>query len=139
MFAPEPLKRTKRRLMDEINVTPIVDVMLVLLIVFMITAPMISSQISVRLPVTESEATAEKSDDPIELTISKDKRIFILNTEIPIGQLQHKLTAIAGQNSSKRILICGDAGAPYGYIVEVVDKVKIAGFDKVGLVTNSKH
>lgn len=138
MFVPEFLRRRKSALMDDINVTPVVDVMLVLLVVFMITSPMITSQINVKLPTAES-SSASQAEDPIELSISKEKRVFILNTEIPLSKLEKKLSAIAGQNFSRRILICGDAGAPYGYIVEVIDKVKLAGFDKIGLMTSAKN
>jgi biopolymer transport protein TolR len=138
MFVPEFLRRKKSPLMDDINVTPLVDVMLVLLIVFMIASPMLASQLNVRLPTAESSA-ASQDDDPIELSISKDKKIYILNTEIPLSQLGKKLTAISSQNFSKRVIICGDVGAPYGYIVEVVDKVKLAGFDKIGLMAVPKN
>lgn len=138
MFVPDFLRKKKSPLMDDINVTPLVDVMLVLLIVFMIASPMLASQLNVRLPAAES-SVASQDDDPIELTISKDRKIYILNTEISLSQLDKKLVAISSQNFSKRVVICGDVGAPYGYIVEVIDKVKLAGFDKIGLMAVPKY
>ena len=127
-------KSRKTKLIQEINVTPMVDVMLVLLIIFMVTAPMLVSQINVELP--HANAPSKKQvEDPIEISITKERKIYILNTVISINKLEKKLISITQRNFSRKILICGDAFVPYSQVVEVIDKVKIAGFNKIGLVT----
>lgn len=137
MIVPECFKRKKKYLIEEINVTPMVDVMLVLLIVFMVTSPMLVSNIDVRLPYAEATSNTESKEEPIEITVTKGKKIFILNSQVPLSQLQKKLLAISHSNFSVKILVCGDSMASYGDIIAVIDKIKLSGFHKIGLVTSS--
>ncbi len=139
MMVPECFKRKKTILLDDINVTPMVDVMLVLLIVFMITSPMLVSQINVKLPHSDSSLQTENKDDPIEISVTKDKKIYILNTLIPLSQLQKKLLAISHSNFEAKILVSGDSGASYGDIIAVIDKIKLSGFSKIGLITSTNQ
>ncbi len=139
MMIPECFKRKKNLLIEEINVTPMVDVMLVLLIVFMITSPMLVSQINVRLPHADSSLQTEGKDDPIEISVTKDKKIYVLSTLVPLSQLQKKLLAISQANFEAKILVSGDSGASYGDIVAVIDKIKLSGFSKIGLITSANQ
>jgi biopolymer transport protein TolR len=136
---PECFKRKKHLLIEEINVTPMVDVMLVLLIVFMITSPMLVSQINVRLPEADSSLQTESKDDPIEISVTKDRKVYILNTLVPLAQLQKKLIAISHANFEAKILVSGDSNANYGDIIAVIDKIKLAGFSKIGLITGTSQ
>jgi biopolymer transport protein TolR len=137
MMIPECFTRKKVPLIEDINVTPMVDVMLVLLIVFMVTSPMLVSQINVKLPHAEAGSQKESKEDPIEISVTKGKQVYVLNTLIPLSKLQKKLLAIARANFEVKILISGDSKASYGDIIDVVDRVKLAGFHKIGLVTSA--
>ena len=139
MMIPECFKRKKHLLIEEINVTPMVDVMLVLLIVFMITSPMLVSQINVRLPDADSSLQTESKDDPIEISVTKDRKVYILNTLVPLPQLQKKLIAISHANFEAKILVSGDSKANYGDIIAVIDKIKLSGFSKIGLITGTSQ
>jgi biopolymer transport protein TolR len=136
---PECFKRRKTPLLEDINVTPMVDVMLVLLIVFMVTSPMLVSQINVKLPHAEAGLQKESKEDPIEITVTKGKQVYVLNTLIPLSQLQKKLLAISRANLEVKILISGDTKASYGDMIDVIDKVKLSGFHKIGLVTTASQ
>ncbi len=118
----------------EINVTPLVDVMLVLLVIFMITAPMMTAGVTVDLPESAA-APVEGQDEPLTITIKKDGRVFIQETEVKLGELQDKLGAIAGENKQTRIFVRGDKGIDYGTVMETVGEVNAAGFLKIALIT----
>ena len=124
--------------MNEINVTPMVDVMLVLLIIFMITAPMLVAGIDVDLPETES-APMSGSDQPLVISINKKHQIFIVETRIKSKDLVAKLKNITKENTNKRIFIKGDKSVPYGIIVETMAKIQSAGFSKVALMSDIKY
>ena len=125
--------RYKYRAMSEINVTPFVDVMLVLLIVFMITAPLLTVGVPVDLPKTKA-ATINDSDEPLVITINKDGAVFVQETELPLDKLVPRLVAITGANPDIRIFVRGDRAINYGTVMEIMGTVSAAGFRKVALV-----
>lgn len=124
--------------MNEINVTPLVDVMLVLLITFMITAPLLVSGIKVDLPEIES-APVSGHDKPIVITISKNDILYINDTKIEQKELIPKLENIAKEKKDNRVFIRGDKSIPYGVIIENMYLIRTAGFTKVALILDTKH
>ncbi|MBI1910496.1 MAG: protein TolR [Deltaproteobacteria bacterium] len=127
-------KTTGRRHLSQINVTPLVDVMLVLLIIFMVTAPMMQEGIDVNLPKVEASGM-DTQDEPLVITISKDRRVFINDKPFNAAQLKTKLAAIHGNRKDKMILLKADESVPYGYIMSAMSDIRKAGFEKVGMVT----
>jgi len=123
--------------MSEINVTPLVDVMLVLLIIFMITAPLLTTGVSVDLPTTKSEAVAGQ-DEPLTITINKNREIFIGDNIVKAEALIIKLDAIAGLKKQSRIFIRADTELPYGEVMDLMSLITNAGFNKVALLTKQK-
>ncbi len=120
--------------MSEINVTPMVDVMLVLLVIFMVTAPLLTVGVQVDLPRTEASAV-EGQDEPLSVSITGEGRIFVQDTEVALDQLVPRLVAITGRNADLRIFVRGDKSIPYGRIMEVVAAINAAGYRKVALIT----
>lgn len=129
--------RGRNRLVSEINVTPLVDVMLVLLVIFMITAPMMISGINVDLPETKS-APLTGHDEPLTISIDKKGQIFIMDTKIDSNKLIPKLKAITSSRAKMktRIFVRGDKAISYGKVMSVVGEINSAGFSKVALITN---
>ena len=122
-----------RRILSEINVTPLVDVMLVLLIIFMVTTPLLQRGTDVELP---QAATAEvKEEERLTLTLTRDSRIFVNNEEIPRGALPARLKALAAGRRERLVYFRGDAAVPYGTVIEVMDALKRAGIETVGMIT----
>ncbi len=136
--SPTSSRRNKKQLMSEINVTPLVDVMLVLLVIFMITAPMMISGINVDLPDTRS-APMKGHDEPLAVSIDKNGSIYIMDTKIEEKNLVDKLKAITHAKMDTRIFVRGDKSLSYGKIISVVGEINAAGFSKVALITNVKH
>ena len=130
--------RKRSRLMSEINVTPMVDVMLVLLIIFMITSPMLVAGIEVELPKTDSAAVSG-NDKPLEITINKRGEIFLIETKIEKTKLVQKLKAITKGKNDKKIFVRGDKNIAYGEIVDLMAVIYNAGFTKVALVSDIKQ
>src|ERR1700738_4126388 len=124
------------RPMSEINVTPLVDVMLVLLVVFMITAPLLTVGVPVDLPQTQAPAINEPKE-PTVITVNKDGAIFIQETTVPIDTLVAKLQAVTGSNPDAVLYVRGDKDINYGRVLEVMSLVSSAGFRKVSLVAES--
>lgn len=124
--------------MNEINVTPLVDVMLVLLITFMITAPLLVAGIDVELPKTES-APLSGQFKPLVITIDKNNELYITETRIDPKELIPKLKNITKEKKDTRIFVKGDKSIPYGVIVETMSLVYNAGFTKVALISDIKH
>lgn len=122
--------------MAEINVTPMVDIMLVLLIIFMVTSPMLVSGVTVDLPETSATAVSGQ-DEPLSITIDKRGNVFIQDTQIKSSQLIAKLTAITGQKRDTRIFVRGDKKIDYGKVMEIVGAINAAGFTKVALITET--
>ena len=119
---------------SDINVTPFVDVMLVLLIIFMVTAPLLVPGIPVNLPKTQAKPLTENRE-PLTVTIKSDGSIYLQQTKVAPDTLVEKLQAIAANGDEERIHVRGDASVPYGRVVEVMGILNSAGFTKVGLVT----
>ena len=120
--------------MSEINVTPFVDVMLVLLIVFMVTAPLLTIGVPVDLPQTKAKPLAEERA-PLTLTINNEGKIFLQEQETELGVLVERLRAIADVSRDTRIYVRGDKSVAYGRIMEVMGTINGAGFNRVALVT----
>ena len=125
--------RGRYQAMSEINVTPFVDVMLVLLIVFMVTAPLMTVGVPVDLPKTKAAALND-SDEPLVLSIDADGVLYIQETETDLESLVPRLQAITGNNPDIRIFVRGDAAISYGQIMQVMGQVSAAGFKKVALL-----
>ena len=123
-----------KRFMSDINVTPFVDVMLVLLIIFMVTAPMMMQGVDVNLPQTTTK-DIKAQEDPLILTVDNNKQIFIEKTNIKIEDLETKLQKIFEMRRDKEILLKADKDVPYGFVVQVIAGVKRAGIDKLGMIT----
>ncbi len=131
--ARPPYKRRLGTSLSEINVTPFVDVMLVLLVIFMVTAPMIQSGISVNLPQAETESTP--AEEGLTLTITKDKYIHIENSVINQFLLEQKLKEYFYGKEKKIVFIRADESLPYGFVMRILDISKKAGVEITGLIT----
>ncbi len=126
-----------RSTISEINVTPLVDVMLVLLIMFMVTAPMMQQGIEVDLPKT-SASGVEPSEDPFVLVISSDQKISVAKQRIPFSQLQERLKAIFATRKNQQIYIQADRRVDYGFVAETMAEIRSAGITNIGLITQPK-
>ncbi|MBN2124474.1 MAG: protein TolR [Deltaproteobacteria bacterium] len=124
----------QKRLMSEINVTPFVDVMLVLLVIFMVTAPMMMQGLDVNLPQTTTK-NIKTREDPLILTVNKDREIFLEEHPLGLENLEAKVKSIFKYRRDKEILLRADREVPYGFVVQVMAAVKRAGVDKLGMVT----
>ena len=122
--------------MSEINVTPFVDVMLVLLIVFMVTAPLLTVGIKVDLPKVKATALTDIKD-PIEITVKFDGEVYIGESKVEVENLIPRLNAITEQNTEARIYIRGDRVVAYGRIMEIMSIINSAGYIKVALITQN--
>jgi biopolymer transport protein TolR len=127
--------RGRRRVMAEINVTPFVDVMLVLLIVFMVTAPLLTVGVPVDLPKTRAQALGQDRE-PLSVTIRSNGSIYLQNTPVPEDDLVPRLTAISANGYDQRIFVRGDKAVDYGRVMEVMGLMSAAGFTHIGLVTD---
>ncbi len=124
----------KKALMSEINVTPFVDVMLVLLIIFMVSAPLLTVGVPIDLPDTQAKAM-NADTQPITVSVNSEGKIFLQETEIPIEEVVPKLQAIAKTGYEERIFVRGDKAADYGTVMKVMARISAAGFKNIGLVT----
>jgi len=120
--------------LSEINVTPFVDVMLVLLVIFMVTAPMMLQGVDVDLPETTTQPLRVK-DEPLILTVKKDGKFYVGRKEIPVVVLRQKLEAIFEGRDSKEIFLRADKDAPYGLVVKALAAAREAGARQLGMVT----
>lgn len=125
------------RAMAEINVTPLVDVILVLLIIFMVASPMLVAGVSVDLPESSASPVAGQ-DEPLAITIDQKGQVYLQETAIKLGDLIPKLEAVTGENKDIRIFVRGDKKIDYGRIMEVVGAINGAGFTKVALITENQ-
>lgn len=128
----------RRSQFTDINVTPFVDVMLVLLIIFMVTAPLITAGVNVDLPESSAKPLPGQ-DEPLTLTITKENQIYIQETEVLLTSLDAKLNAIAGENKDARIFVKADKALDYGFVMQVMGKINAAGLFKVGLLTEAMN
>ena len=127
------IKRSEREPMSEINVTPFVDVMLVLLIIFMVTAPLLTVGVQVDLPETSADTLPEESE-PLTLTINSKGEVFIQETKIEFDNLIKKILAVSNNRTDTRIYVRGDKTINYGRVLEVMGKLSGSGFTKVALI-----
>ena len=128
------LKRSEREPMSEINVTPFVDVMLVLLIIFMVTAPLLTVGVQVDLPETSADTLPEESE-PLTLTINSKGEVFIQETKIEFDNLIKKILAVSNNRTDTRIYVRGDKTINYGRVLEVMGMLSGGGFSKVALIS----
>jgi biopolymer transport protein TolR len=120
----------------DINITPMVDVMLVLLVIFMVAAPMMTTGVTVDLPKT-SASPVSGQDEPLSVSIASDGKVYIQKTQVSVKELGSKLKAIAGTKKDTRIFVRGDKTVDYGRIMAVVSEINGAGFTKVALLTDT--
>ena len=129
-------RRNRSRPMSEINVTPFVDVMLVLLIIFMVAAPLLTVGVPVELPRSAASALPTDQEEPLTVTITADGRVQIQTTDTPRDTLVPKLRAIAAERESDRVFLRADGAIPYASVMEVMGALNAGGFSDVGLVTD---
>ena len=120
---------------NEINVTPFVDVMLVLLIIFMVAAPMMTTGVTVDLPKTKA-SSVPGNDEPVNVSIKRDGTIYVQNSEVEMDALAPKLQAILGEKTDTRIFVRGDTAIDYGQVMRVIGEINSAGYTKVALLTD---
>ncbi|WP_456391242.1 ExbD/TolR family protein [Profundibacter sp.] len=135
-------RRRRRRgghaaVMSEINITPFVDVMLVLLIIFMVAAPLVTVGVPVELPETAASALPTEQEEPLTITLTADGLIMVQETEIGMDQLIPKLRAISAERDSKMIYLRADGSLPYDSFAKVMGALNAGGFSNIGLVTDT--
>ncbi len=126
------------RPMSDINVTPFVDVMLVLLIVFMVTAPLLTVGVPIDLPESQAKQLESKKE-PLTISVDNEGRVFLQDTEIDIEELIPKLTAVAEQGVEERVFVRGDRTVDYGTVMRVMGRLNAAGFRHIALVTEMEQ
>lgn len=124
----------RRGLVAEINVTPMVDVMLVLLIIFMVTAPMMTQGLEVDLPETTSKALRQQ-EEPLLISLNKDGKIKLRNVSVSLEYLREQLNAMSDEDKKRPIYLRADKQVPYGDVVVLMADIKQAGFEKLGMIT----
>jgi len=127
-------RRGRKALVSEINVTPFVDVMLVLLIIFMVAAPLLTVGVPIDLPETQANALNSETQ-PITVSVNSQGQIYLQETEIPLDEVVAKLQAIATTGYDERIYVRGDRSADYGTVMQVMARISAAGYRNLGLVT----
>ncbi|ALI56660.1 protein TolR [Celeribacter marinus] len=134
-------RRSRRRgqsaAMSEINVTPFVDVMLVLLIIFMVAAPMMTVGVPVELPETAATALSQEEEEPLSITLTADGRVLLMTNEEPVEELVTKLRAIAAERTNDKVFLRADGSIPYADVVQVMGALNAGGFRNIGLVTET--
>ncbi|PIE55738.1 MAG: protein TolR [Desulfobulbus propionicus] len=126
--------RGRRGLVADINVTPLVDVMLVLLIVFMVAAPMMTQGIEVNLPKTTNKSLAQE-DEPVVVTLNKDGEIFLGKVKMDITLLRQQLSAATPEQKQEPVYLRADKTVPYGMVMETMGCIKASGYEKLGMIT----
>lgn len=126
----------KAAAMAEINVTPFVDVMLVLLIIFMVAAPLLTVGVPVELPKTAANALPTEQEEPLTITLTADGRMLIMTTEVAQADLIPRLTAIASERVSRKVFLRADGAIPYERVAQVMGALNAGGFNEIGLVTD---
>lgn len=129
--------RGGHRPMAEINVTPFVDVMLVLLIIFMVAAPLLTAGVPIDLPDSRAKAISDEDNKPLEVTVSKDGKIFVGETEVDQTRMITILSSMTENNPDRRIYIRADRGIDYGKVMSVLGEINGAGFSKVALISEA--
>ncbi len=127
-------RNDNRGIMAEINVTPLVDVMLVLLVIFMVTAPMMQQGVQVNLPKADTKAMTP-AEESVVVSVDKSGKIYINKDEVPTGDLKSRLTTMFASRAKKEVFLKADAGVPYGEVVRAMADIKGAGIERLGMVT----
>ena len=122
--------------MSEINVTPFVDVMLVLLIIFMVAAPMLTVGVDVELPKSAASALESENEEPLTITVTKEGKIVLQTSTIPREELVTRLQGVAAERSSNRIFLRADGAIPYEIVMQIMGALNAGGFQDIGLVTD---
>jgi len=130
-------RRNRARVMSEINITPFVDVMLVLLIIFMVAAPLLTVGVPVELPKTAATALATEQEEPLTITMVADGRLMIQTTETEPAELIGKLRAIAVERNDDKVFLRADGSIPYERVMQVMGALNAGGFRDIGLVTDA--
>jgi biopolymer transport protein TolR len=123
-----------RNVMSQINVTPLVDVMLVLLVIFMVTAPMMQQGVQVNLPKADTKAMSTQQETVV-VSVDREGRRFINSTEVPPGELKQKLATMFASRTKKEVFLKADRDVPYGEVVKAMADIKGAGIERLGMVT----
>jgi biopolymer transport protein TolR len=123
--------------MSEINVTPFVDVMLVLLIIFMVAAPMLTVGVPIELPKSAAQPLATEQEEPLTIALSSEGKIVLQNIEIKNENLIEKLVAVAEERTNNKVFLRADASVNYAAVMEVMGALNAAGFNNIGLVTDA--
>ncbi|MCC0069195.1 MAG: protein TolR [Rhodobacteraceae bacterium] len=129
--------RGKAAVMSEINVTPFVDVMLVLLIIFMVAAPLLTVGVPLELPKTAAQAVATEQEEPLTISVQEDGSISVQNTPVAEAELIDRLRAIAAERTSDKLFLRADGRIPYERVVQVMGALNAAGFSNITLVTDA--
>ena len=130
-------RKNKTKPMAEINVTPFVDVMLVLLIIFMVAAPLLTVGVPVELPKTAANALPTEDEEPLTITVQEDGQLSIQNTEVEAEALIGRLRAISAERTSDKVFLRADGAVAYAQVVQVMGALNAAGFSNIGLVTDT--
>ncbi|SEC45915.1 ExbD/TolR family protein [Rhodobacter sp. 24-YEA-8] len=131
-------RRGSSAAMSEINVTPFVDVMLVLLIIFMVAAPLMTVGVPIKLPETAARAMAEEKEEPLSITLTADGLVMIMTSEVDPNELIPRLKAIAAERSSNKVYLRADGNLAYERVAQVMGALNAGGFNDIGLVTDSQ-
>ncbi|MEL6209983.1 MAG: protein TolR, partial [Pseudomonadota bacterium] len=131
-------RRRRARPMSEINVTPFVDVMLVLLIIFMVAAPLLTVGVPVELPKTAAEALPTEQEEPLTVTLTAEGGVMIQTTDVELGNLIPRLQAIASEREDDKIFLRADGAIPYEQVMQVMGALNAGGFASIGLVTDTE-
>jgi len=130
------LRRSRNKPMAEINVTPMVDVMLVLLIIFMVAAPLLTVGVPLELPKTKANALPTEKEEPLTINLDAEGRVFIQKTEVDPAELVPKLAAVQAQRQSDKVYLRADRSLDYGMVMRVMGALSAGGFHNIGLVTD---
>jgi biopolymer transport protein TolR len=130
-------RQSRHGAMSDINVTPLVDVMLVLLIVFMVAAPLMTTGVPIELPKTQAKQLSQPNE-PLTISVQADRKVFLQKTEITLEELAPKLQALAKNGNQEQLIVRADTNVPYGAVMEVMGVLNQAGYTKIGLVTSPK-
>ena len=131
-------RRGKAAAMADINITPMVDVMLVLLIIFMVAAPMLTVGVPVKLPNTAASALPTEQEEPLTITLTAEGLVLIQNTEVADAEMIPKLQAIAAERTSNKVFLRADGSIPYERVAQVMGALNAGGFNEIGLVTDAE-
>ena len=130
-------RRARKRPLSEINVTPLVDVMLVLLIIFMVAAPLLTVGVPLELPKTAAQAVPAEPEEPLSVSVTPEGPILVMTTEVPENELVTRLRAVAEERQSDKIYLRADGAIPYARVMEVMGALNAAGFNNIVLVTEA--